>query len=366
MQGKEEGRSRKAEVAEKRSREERKIKGKAKSSCHPQWRAVGFRTGAALAALVTAMSVVANAATAAEWKPEKPVEIVALNAPGGGSDRIARIFIKILQERRLVQVPVSVVNRPGGGGAVGYNYINQRPGDGHVLALGGRAILTNHVAGVGPSYTDVTPVVTLFDEYISVTVKTVSPIRSGKQLIEFMKRDPNAMTFGIATSLGNPNHQAVAAAFKIAGLDPKKMKNVIFASGGAATTAMLGGHIDVVPISVAFGASLMRNGQVRAIAVTSPKRLSGVFTDVPTWREQGYDVVVSTWRSLFGPKGMTAAQLAYWETVVQRVLETEEWKQELELNLWNSAYKGSAETRKYLAQDNEGVKAFLAELGLAR
>jgi putative tricarboxylic transport membrane protein len=63
---------------------------------------------------------------------------------------------------------------------------------------------------------------------------------------------------------------------------------------------------------------------------------------------------------------MTAAQLAYWETVVQRVLETEEWKQELELNLWNSAYKGSAETRKYLAQDNEGVKAFLAELGLAR
>lgn len=303
---------------------------------------------------------------AQEWKPEKPVEIVALNAPGGGSDRIARIFIKILQERRLVPVPVAVVNRPGGGGAVAYNYINQRPGDGHFLALGSRAILTNHVAGHGPSYTELTPVATLFDEYISVTVKPISPIRTGTQLVDFMKRDPAAMTFGIATSLGNPNHQGVAAAFKTAGLDLKKMKSVIFASGGAATTAMLGGHIDVVPISVAFGASLLRNGQVRIIAVTSPKRLSGVLADVPTWREQGYDAVVSTWRCLIGPKGMTGGQLAYWEGVIQRVMETDEWKNELDLNFWESAYKGSVETRKHMARDNEGVKIFLTELGLAR
>ena len=324
--------------------------------------------GPALAACIVVGAPLATGggAAAAQWKPEKPVEIVALNAPGGGSDRIARIFVKLLQERRLVPVPVSVVNRPGGGGAIAYNYINQRPGDGHVLALGGRAILTNHIVGQGPSYNDVTPVVTLFDEYISVTVKPISPIRSGKQLVDFMKRDPAVMTFGIATSLGNPNHQGVAAAFRAAGLDLKKMKSVIFASGGAATTAMLGGHIDVVPISVAFGVSLLRNGQVRIIAVTAPERLPGVLADVPTWREQGYDAVVSTWRCFFGPRSMTDAQIAYWEGVVQRVLETDEWKRELALNFWNSAYKGGMETRKHMAKDNEGVKAFLADLGLAR
>jgi putative tricarboxylic transport membrane protein len=306
------------------------------------------------------------AAFAAEWKPEKPVEIVALNAPGGGSDRIARILVRILTERRLVPVPVSVVNRPGGGGAVAYNYINQRAGDGHVLALGGRAILTNHIAGHGPSFNDVTPAVMLFDEYISVTVKPVSPIRSGRQLVEFMKRDPAALTFGIATSLGNPNHQGVAAAFKSAGLHPRKMKSVIFSSGGAATTAMLGGHIDVVPISVAFGASLLRNGQVRIIAVTAPERLPGLLSDVPTWREQGYDAVVSTWRCLFGPRSMTAPQIAYWEGVLQRVMATEDWKNELALNYWKSAYMGSTEARKHMARDNEGVRTFLTELGLAR
>jgi putative tricarboxylic transport membrane protein len=305
-------------------------------------------------------------ASAAEWRPTKAVEIVALNAPGGGSDRIARILVKVLTERQLVPVPVNVVNRPGGGGAVAYSYINQRAGDGHVLALGGRAILTNHVAGHGPSYTEVTPVVFLFDEYISVTVKPVSPIKTGSQLVEFMKRDPTAVSFGIATSLGNPNHQGVAAAFKAAGLDIRKMKSVIFGSGGAATTAMLGGHVDVVPISVAFGASLLRNGQVRVISVTAPKRLAGVLADVPTWREQGFDAVVSTWRALIGPRGMTEAQIAYWEGVMRRVLETDEWKRELELNFWNSVFMGSTELRKHMARDNEGVRAFLAELGLAR
>ena len=324
--------------------------------------------GAALTACATlaAAYIAIDCAVAAEWKPEKAIEIVALNAPGGGSDRIARILVKVLTERRLVPVPVNVVNRPGGGGAIAYNYINQRPGDGHVLALGGRAILTNHVAGQGPSYNDVTPVVLLFDEYISVTVKPISPIKNGKQLVDFMKRDPGAISFGIATSLGNPNHQGVAAAFKSAGLDIKKMKSVIFASGGAASTAMLGGHVDVVPISVAFGASLLRNGQVRVIAVTAPNRLTGVLADVPTWREQGYDAVVSTWRALIGPKGMTDAQIAYWEGVTRRVLDTDEWKRELEVNYWNSAFMGSAELRKHMARDSEGVKAFLGELGLAR
>src|SRR5262245_36640847 len=110
---------------------------------------------AAVAVLGTALAM-GGRARAAEWKPEKPVEIVALNAPGGGSDRIARIFIKLLQERKLLAVPANVVNRPGGGGAVAYNYLNQRPGDGHALALGGRAILTNHIAGSGPSYTELT------------------------------------------------------------------------------------------------------------------------------------------------------------------------------------------------------------------
>lgn len=317
--------------------------------------------------IILAASLAAGGAQAQPvWKPEKAVELIALNAPGGGGDRILRIMASIIQERRRLEVPVNVVNKPGGGGAVAYAYLNQHPGDGHYIVLASKSLLTNHIAGRGPSYTEFTPVAFLFGEYISVTVKPDSPLKSGKEMIERLKKDPTGLSFGIATSMGNPNHQAVAAALKAAGVDIKKLRTVIFPSGGAASTAMMGGHVDVVPITAAFAASMARQGQVRVLAVTSPMRLSGVLAEVPTWREQGYDAVVSNWRAMVGAKGITPAQIAYWEQAMLRFVESEEWKKELENNFWRSEYMRSAEMRKYLDQDNAEAKVFLTELGLAK
>ncbi len=320
-----------------------------------------------LAALI---AIVTNAAhlpvQAQTWKPDKPVEIIATNAPGGGSDRIIRIMLNVMQERRDFAVPVSITNKPGGGGAVAYAYLNQHPGDGHYVVLGGKALLTNNISGRGPGYAELTPVAHLFGEYVCVTVRPDSPLKSGRDLVERIKKDPAALIFGIATSVGGPNHQGVAAALKSAGADAKSARNVIFPSGGAASTAMLGGHVDVVPISVAFGASLMRNGQVRILAVGAPKRLGGMLADVPTWREQGYDAVVSTWRAIIGPRGMTPAQVAFWEEALRRFTESAEWKKELEANFWVSDFMNRAETLKFLERDHAAVKAFLIDLGLAK
>jgi putative tricarboxylic transport membrane protein len=319
---------------------------------------------AALAALCAALAAGAQAQTA--WKPERPVELIAMNAPGGGSDRTLRIMAKIMQQTQLVPVAVNVVNKPGGGGTVAYNYLNTHPGDAHYLNIASKSLLTNHIAGSGPSYTEFTPVSFLFGEYIAVTVKPDSPLKSARDIVERLKKDSSSLTFGIATSLGNPNHQAVATALRDAGIDIKKLKNVIFPSGGAASTAMMGGHVDIVPITAGFAAQMARQGQVRVLAVTSPNRLTDVLASVPTWKEQGYDVIVSNWRAMVGPRGMTPQQVAYWEQAFQRFVQSDEWKKELEVNFWTSEYMRSAETRKYLEQDNVQVKAFLAELGLAR
>lgn len=312
------------------------------------------------------LALAGGVAHAQSWKPERAVELIAMNAPGGGSDRTLRIMAKIMQEGRHVEVPLNVVNKPGGGGSVAYAYLNQHPADAHYLQLASKSLLTNHIAGRGPSYSDFTPVAFLFGEYVSVTVRPDSPLRTGRDMIERMKKDPGALSFGIATSLGNPNHQAVAAALKAAGVDIRKLRTVIFSSGGAASTAMLGGHVDVVPITAAFAASMARQGQVRVLAVTAPTRLPDVLADVPTWREQGYDAVVSNWRSIFGPRGMTAPQIAYWEQALQRFVDSEAWKKELETNFWRSEYLRSAETRKFIEQDDAQARAFLGELGLAK
>jgi len=305
-------------------------------------------------------------AQAQAWKPDKPVEIIATNAPGGGADRIIRIMLNVMQERKDFTVPVSINNKPGGGSAVAYAYLNQHAGDGHYVVLGSKALLTNNISGRGPSYTEMTPVAHLFSEYVCVTVRPDSPLKSGRDLVERIKATPAALSFGLATSLGGPNHQGVAAALKAGGVDVKPLRNVIFQSGGAASTAMLGGHVDVVPITAAFGASLLKNGQVRILAIGAPSRLGGILADIPTWREQGYDAIVSNWRTIVGPKGMTPAQVTFWEDALKRFTESAEWKKEADANFWVSEFMNRAETMKFLERDHATLKSFLIDLGLAR
>ena len=308
-----------------------------------------------------------TAAHAAEpaWKPTRPVELVAINAPGGGSDRILRLMVKVFQEQKAMDVPVNPVNKPGGGGAVAYAYVSQQV-DGHFLVLANRSMLTNNIVGRGPSYTEFTPVANLFNEYISVTVKPDSPIKSGTDLIERLKRDVTSVSLGIAASIGNPNHQGVAVALSRAGIDIKKTRNVIFPSGGAATTAVMGGHVDVAPVTASFAASLARNGQVRVLAVAAPRRLGGILAEVPTWRELGYDAVVPNWRTFLGPRKMTAAQVAYWEGAFKRLSESDEWRKELADNFWTNDFLPGAEARKQLDRDDTLLRVFLRELALAK
>ena len=299
------------------------------------------------------------------WKPTKAVELVAINAPGGGSDRILRLMVKVFQDQKAMDVPVNVVNKPGGGGAVAYAYIAQQT-DGHNLVLANKSMLTNNIVGRGPSYTEFTQVVGLFTEYISVTVKPDSPIKGGADLIDRLKKDVTSLSLGIATSIGNPNHQGLAVALHLGGVDIKKTRNVIFPSGGAATTAVMGGHVDVAPVTAALAASLLRNNQVRVVAVAAPKRLGGVLANVPTWREQGFDAVVSNSRTFLGAKNLTPAQLAYWDRVFKRLTESAEWKKELDENFWSSEYLPSADARKQMDRDDAQLRAFLKDLALTK
>lgn len=317
-------------------------------------------------AAVLAVAASSAFAASADWKPEKPVEIILNTAPGNSPDRTARAIQRIAQDRRIVEVPLTVSNRVGGGGAVAYTYLNQRAGDGHYIAIASKALLTNNIMGRGPSYTEFTPIAHLFGEHTVIAVKADSPIKSGRDLVERLKKDPAAHSFGIATSLGNVNHQSVGAVLKEAGVDLRKTRNVIFQSAALGITALLGGHVDVVPAGPGTVAGPLQAGQLRLIAVASPKRAPGLFADVPTWQEQGYNVVVSNWRSIIGPKGLSAPQIAYWERALQRIVETDDWKKELDANHHAAEFLGSADTRRMMDADYAKLKAFLTELELVK
>ena len=317
---------------------------------------------ACTALLATGLPVLAQ-----NWQPDKNVEIVINTAPGSGQDLTGRLIQKILQERKVVNTSITINNKPGGGGVIAYTYLQQHPADGHFVSIASKSLLTNHISGRAPlTYSHLTPLAILFEEYIAVAVKADSPIKSGRELLDRMKKDPASFSFGVATSLGNPNHQGIAMALKDAGVDLRKTKTPVFQSGGNAITALLGGHVDVVPGSVGLMRKYVEAGTVRLIAIASPQRLTGIFANTPTWKEQGANAIVSNWRGLIGPPNMTPAQMAYWDNALKQLTQTDAWKKELAENNWDDEYKASAETRKYMEADYAELKAFLTELELVK
>ena len=330
-----------------------------------------FRSCGALAvtACIACIAFATNGTIAADWKPERAIEIVVNTPPGNGPDRTARVMQSILQDKKHIDMPnvaMSVNNKLGGGGVVAYTYVNTKPGDAHTLIIASKALLTNHIAGRGPAYTEFTPIAHLYSEYMVVAVKPDSSITSGKDLVERVKKNPQSVSFGIATSLGNPIHQSMATPLRSVGVDVKALRNVIFNAGSASMAAMLGGHVDVVAVTAPTAAQLSASKQVRLLAVTSAKRLSGALADVPTWRELGYDAVVAQWRGVVGPKGMSDAQVAYWERTLKRMTESAEWKQDLDKNFWTPEFMNAREMRQFMDRDNAALKSFLGDLGLAK
>ena len=290
-----------------------------------------------------------------------------MSGPGGANDIIARTVQRVIQQRKLVDAPLAIVSKVGAGGVLGWSYLNQHAGDGGYISISPINLLTEHILGASPlTYTDVTPIAQLFNEYVAFVVRADSPLRSGRDILDKLRSDSGALSFAVAASLGGANHIAAVLAMKNAGIDVKKLKFVVFTSGVQSQTAVMGGHVDVAAVPVSGVVPQVEAGRLRVLAVSSAQRLGGAFASVPTWKEQGVGSVFSSWRGVIGPKGMSAPQVAYWENVMARVVESDDWKKDIATNFWESNFMTSAESRKFLQAQYAEYKSVLIEVGLAR
>jgi len=311
--------------------------------------------------------VLLTAPVHAQWKPERNVEIVVPSAPGGSNDKTARSVERIIHDKRLMAATLTVVNKPGGGNAMTMNYLNQHSGDGHYVMVGTPTILSNHIIGASPlNYTDFTPIASLFNEYIVFAVKSDAPMKSGRDLIERLKKDPKSVSIGFATALGSHNHIAAGLLAKAIGGDVRGLKVVAFKGSSEALGALLGGHIDLVTTAAGNVADQVEAGKLRIVGVAASQRLTGPYAAVPTWKEQGVNVVFGGWRSIMGPKGMSAPQTAYWEKIMQQVVAAPEWKADLERNYLSDDFATGDRFKAELKEDYASMKSVLAELGLAK
>jgi putative tricarboxylic transport membrane protein len=318
--------------------------------------------------LMLALAATAPAAFAqSAWKPVRNVEIVVGVAPGGGVDRTARLMQKILHDERLIGVTATVVNKAGGGGTIAQAYLNQHAGDAHYFEITATSILTNHITGKSQhGHKDFTPIAMLYDEYLGFLVRQDSPLKTGRDLLAALRRSPETLPVGIATAAGNTNHIAAGLAAKAAGADVRKLRVVVFGSGGESMTALLGGHVGLVVTPSANAIPHLQSGKMRVLAIAAPARLEGALAEVPTWKEQGAAIVVANWRPVIGPKGLSAAQVAFWEEAFARLARSEEWTSDIARSGGVSNYMNSRDLAIYFDAQYAEFKTILTDLGLAR
>lgn len=300
------------------------------------------------------------------WKPTRPVTLIAPNAPGGTSDRTAREMQRIIQMHRLVDAPVNVVNRPGGNGTLALNQLIAAPGDGHVLMIATSNVLANHITGLTKyTHTDFTPLALMMEDYFGVNVRAGSAVTSARDMLDRLKTSPDALALGSSSIAGN-NMTSLLTALKRGGVDVKRLKIVNFAGGGQSTLALLGGHIDILSTGLSNMADHLQQGKMRTLVVSAPRRRSGLFASVPTWKEVGVEMTASSWRAVMAPKDLKPAQIAYWDGVFRKLVQTEDWKKEVIENYWENTYLPAAETRRRLEEEYVETKLILNELGMAK
>lgn len=301
------------------------------------------------------------------WLPEKPVEIIVPTGAGGINDRISRLMQRVLRDEKLVPTPMVVLNKSGGNQSLAVVYLTQKAPDPHHLLYATATVFTNQLAGLTPlGYKDLTPLACLVVDHTVITVAADSPIRTLRDLFERLKADPGSVSFGMV-SRGGPNYLALSQAVRSAGIDPRKLRTVVFKTNAESNTAVVGGHIQAVVSSASAALPQVQAGQTRILAIAAAERAAGPLAQVPTMREQGISATgIANWRAIFGPKGISAAQTAFWDSALARMASTPEWDRELDGTNMSRHFLRGRDFSRYLDEQFSATRAVMTDLGLVK
>ena len=299
------------------------------------------------------------------WHPQREIAIVAGTPPGGGLDRSARALMKVIESQQLLDVPVKVTNVAGDGGRKAWTYLDRYSGDPHVLSISSPNLTTDNLTGKTTfDHDSYTPLATLYNEYIAFAARADSPLKCGADLIERLGAKSASVKFALSTSLGNPNHIALAKVVRHAGGDARALKLRVFDSARDAVGDVMAGNADVCAVTAASAVPEVAAGTMRTLAVSAPERLSGLFERAPIWMEQGIDCVIGAWRGVNGASGLAPEQIAYWDGILLAATSSAEWNAQLAQYYWTRMYRSGAGLREYLQRERAQLSAGLAELGM--
>jgi putative tricarboxylic transport membrane protein len=267
--------------------------------------------------------------------PASATECIAPANPGGGWDFTCRQIGKILYDLKLVDQPVQVTNMAGAGGGVAYAYVvNERNNDADLIVAASSATSTRLAQNAfgGATADQVRFVGAIAGDPGVIVVAKDSPFKNLKDLVEAIKADPSSVTFAGGSAAGGFDHMKPLQVLKKAGFtDIRRVKYIGVDGGADAITQTVGGFTQAMTGDMSEIVGFIRSGEVRAVAVLTEERVPG-FEDIPTAREQGYDVVAVNWRGLYVPKDISDDRFNEWAARLKGVAESDAWKQSMVAN----------------------------------
>jgi putative tricarboxylic transport membrane protein len=262
-------------------------------------------------------------------------ECIAPANPGGGWDFTCRQIGKILYDIKAVDAPVQVTNMAGAGGGLAFaTVVNERNTDPDLIVAASSATTTRLAQNAygGNTADQVRFVGAIGADPGVIVVAKDSPFQSLKDLVEAIKADPASVAFAGGSAAGGFDHMKPLQILKSAGFTDIKAIKYISVDGGAdAITQTIGGFTQAMTGDMSEVVSFLKAGEIRVLAVMTEDRVPG-FDDIPTAKEQGYDVVAVNWRGLYVPKGISDERFNEWAGKLQMVADSQEWKDAMAAN----------------------------------
>jgi putative tricarboxylic transport membrane protein len=314
--------------------------------------------------LLCLLVVSATLSTASTTFAQMELKIIAPAAPGGGWDQTARSIQQVLVAEKLVK-SAQVINIAGAGGTVGLaQFVNSAKGDGNQLMVNGFVMVGAILLNKSPvSLSQVTPIARLSQETQVMVVPASSPIKNATDLAEAVKKDVAKVTFA-GGSAGGVDHIMAALFVGAVGADASKVNYVAFSGGGESLAAILGAKVTAGISGYSEYEGQIKAGKLRAIGVTSPQRLPTV--DVPTFKEQGIDLVLTNWRSVVAAPGISDVQKKALADLVDKLATSTAWKEVLKQKGWDDAYLPADAFAKFLGDEQKRVADVLKSVGLVK
>ncbi len=295
--------------------------------------------------------------------PNKPIELVVTTSAGSGGDVVSRAMAEIVRKEKFLPQQITVNNRVGGAGVVGYGYFKTKRGDPYtMMSVTGTILAMAHRPEINIGLENYTPLALFAIDPQTIMVPFDSPFKTFKDLMEAARAKPETLV-GATTSIQGTGRLVIHLMEKY--LPGAKFKVVTFKGGSEAVTSVAGGHTAFTTENLSEGQGFVEGRKVRVLAISADKRLPQA-PDVPTMQELGYPITAGTIRGFTFTAGVPKEAVVTMEAALKKAHDSAEWKEIAQRNIFQNVFLGSTEFTKFLASRLEEYREFYDAIGLGK